>query len=121
MSASSVFQTGTDSGATSSSSTTIQPGSITPSGSSLIITTVGVESTGTGSINLGFTITDQIGYAAGNNIGGASAYLIQTSGSVINPTWTMGSGVLAITAAIAAFKGAASTTLRLLPLTGVGT
>lgn len=89
--ASSVFQAGTDKGATGAGNS-IQPGSATPSGPSLVISCATSYGTGTATIDSGFTITDQTPDNGGVNIFGAMAYLIQNSGSALNPTWSQTSG-----------------------------
>jgi hypothetical protein len=119
MATSSVFQTGTDNGAgTNSSVGTFQPGSITPSGPTLVISCVSWATADAVTINDSFTITDQAFNITGYD--GAMAYLIQTPGSTIDPTWTFTTTNTPFAAAnIAAFKGAA-TVKHLLPLLGVG-
>ena len=104
--ASSPFQSGTDEG-TDAGTSPIQPGSITPSGLTLVLTTLVTSSVVAATINDSFTITDQNSYGAGVNIGSALAYLIQASGSTINPTWTT-TGSTNSAAAIAAFSGLAT-------------
>ncbi len=76
-------------GTYNASSQTVAPGSITPSSDNALLVTGYSDSatTGTRSINAGFTIANQ---GTGNATGGtiASAYLIQTSAAASNPTWT---------------------------------
>ena len=101
---SSVFQSGTDSGA-NLTGTTIQPGSITPGNSpALVVSGVVAGSAQTFSINSGFTISDQLILVGGQSYGGGFAYLIQSSAAAVNPTWTVGSSA-ALTTDIAAFQG----------------
>jgi hypothetical protein len=104
MATSSVFQTGTDSGSnnTSASLTSIQPGNITPSGPTLVITGLSWATATAASINDSFTITDQMYNISSYD--GAMAYLVQASGSAIDPTWSFSSTFAAT--CIAAFKGA---------------
>ena len=92
------------------SSATCTTGSITPSADNcLILASVGGGDAGfsqTISIDSGFTITDDAGqgqYFAGQ-AGGGLAYLIQTSASAVNPTWTSGGTADGIAAAIGSFK-----------------
>lgn len=68
--------------------TTLQTGSVTPNqGNELIVTGVGYK-VGTLSINSGFTLMTGQSTNAGNGYGAAMAYLIQTTASAVNPTWT---------------------------------
>lgn len=98
------FQTGTDSGATNASAATLQPGSITPSGNTLLISGAGEEAAASYAINNSFTIIDSVPYSSGINLGAAIAYLVQPTGFAINPTWTFGSAVT-VTVGIAGFSG----------------
>lgn len=94
-------------GATSDSTSTLATGSITPGqNSELIIAGLTDAYTGTVSINGGFTITNQQPFVSSpTQWGSALAYLIQTTATAANPTWT--SGVVdAMSAAIASFKNA---------------
>lgn len=77
----------------SGTSTTSQPGSITPSANgALIVTGCQCGPNTNVSINDSFTISDDILYSAGNYFGGAMGYLIQTTAAAVNPTWTASSG-----------------------------
>jgi hypothetical protein len=72
----------------------LQPGSVTPTTANQLIIT-GVTSAGAESgnnISLGFTITDNQNGVTGVTYGGSMAYLVQTSASAVNPTWTATSG-----------------------------
>lgn len=104
MAATSVFQSGTDHG-NNALSTTIQPGACAGSGSTLVITGVSFGVAGTMSIGSGFAISDQVNYSAGVDVGCAGAYLIQSPGSSVNPTWTE-NPTSNLAAGIAAFAGA---------------
>lgn len=99
------FQTGTDSGA-HATSTTIQPGSITPSNSPALVlsgwagrggTLTGVDSSFV--IPTGGTVT----FSASHHYGGSFAYLIQSTAAAVNPTWTEGTSE-GVVANIAAFQ-----------------
>lgn len=72
------------------SSTTLAPGSITPTiDNELVISHLAISGAGTPiSIDGGFTETNEIDFSAGNYYGGAMAYLIQTTAAAANPTWT---------------------------------
>lgn len=69
---------------------TAQGGTVTPSVDNEIVISgyvCGTPST-TYSINQGFTISDQLAYTSGQADGCALAYLIQTTATAQNPTWT---------------------------------
>lgn len=96
-----------ENGADTDSSTTIQTGSVTPStDNQILITALSNYPAGTDSIDLSFTISDQLQYTA-NSIGGALAHLIQTTAAAKNPTWTHSVSATEIVGAIATFKAAA--------------
>lgn len=87
----------------------VQPGSITPSvNNELVVSGYGNAASGapnTMSIDSGFTISSQTAGAAGASWGGAIAYLIQTSASAVNPTWSTTSVTASSSQAnIASFK-----------------
>jgi hypothetical protein len=112
MAASSVFQSGTDVGAGITSGNSLQPGSITPSGPTVVITAFGIyAATATASINSSYTISDQVSFVMATNEGVALAYLIQSSGSATNPLWSSTATNSEI-AAIAAFKYTASAVVK---------
>lgn len=77
-------------GAVVASGTTIQPGNATPAhDNELLITAVsGWTASEVYSVDSGFTITDQLAYIPSNRISLAMAYLIQTTATAENPTWT---------------------------------
>ncbi len=94
-------------GATGGGVSNLQPGSITPSEDNELLITGYAGISGTPlSIDLSFTISDQVAYSGGNNMLGALAYLIQTSAAAKNPTWTSAPDFNA--AAIASFKAGAA-------------
>lgn len=68
------------------------PGSITPAAAnSLFMTFLGISSTVSSSIDLGFTVIDQILYNGGTRYGGALAYKVQAGGPTAQaPTWSGG-------------------------------
>jgi hypothetical protein len=72
------------------SSTTVSPGSITPTlNDSLLVTGLSISGAGTPiSIDSSFTETNELDFSSGNYYGGAMAYKIQTTGSAETPTWT---------------------------------
>ena len=86
------------------SSSPIQPGSVTPSQpDSIIITGVTHLSTAALSVDSGFTVDEDLATSPGNYFGCAMASLVQTSSSAVNPTWTVTSGTMCVSA-IAVFK-----------------
>lgn len=99
-------------GASCPSCSTLATGSVTPSqADSLIIAGFSDNDTTALSIDSGFT---KINEQRNNSFEtGADAYLIQTTASAVNPTWTA-SGAVARAAAIAVFKpaGAAAAARR---------
>lgn len=108
--------------ATQSFSTSLQPGSITPSQANGMLATcfAADPSAATIAINGGFTITD----SATANLMVGLGYLVQTTATAANPTW---SGYASTTAhaAMQAFKdpgggGGGPTTVPLRSLMGVG-
>jgi hypothetical protein len=88
--------------------TTIQPGSITPGFANTLVITgvVTSDSANPSTINGGFTIAANLG--AGGTFGAGIAYLIQTTATAANPTWTFTSGGTYAAATIANFKAAAA-------------
>ena len=80
-----------ESGASASSTTTVQPGSITPSQANTvqIFAWEHDNQVVTPSVNSGFTINGSVTPSGGNYTGGGSAYRIATSASAVNPTLTL--------------------------------
>lgn len=100
----------TEGGATTGSGTSLATGSITPGQNNSLILSGGCfgnSSANPYTPNGGFTVADQLTASPGNYLGGAAAYLIQTSSAAANPTWSWtGSTDAAVT--IATFKAAAA-------------
>lgn len=83
---------------------TIQPGSITPSSNNYLVITSNSNSSGfSSSVNLGFTLIGSQIFTGGTAFGGGLAYLIQTTATAENPTWTLGGPANAV-ANIVSFK-----------------
>ncbi len=84
-------------GATNASSATIQPGSSTPTNDNALLFTFfgddAVDISGVPTINGGFSsMTQGVNYEPYfTGFGNAASYLIQTSKTAANPTWTRGS------------------------------
>ncbi len=96
------FNAGTDSGANVAPATTIQPGSITPpSGYQFLVTGIG-SSAVVATINSSFTTDSSYTNTGSPCYASQAAYLIQTTGAAVNPTWTLTGSALA-NAAIASF------------------
>lgn len=94
-----------ENGATGSSSTpTLQPGSITPSqANELVVTACTVDSlTGAPTVSAGFDLIDSAMGVNGLSVGGGLAFQVQTIAAAVNPTWTSDNNVWA--AVIASFK-----------------
>lgn len=95
-------------------STTIQPGSVTPTSDGQLFVTVlsnFVAIADTYSINSSFTITQRREVANPNAQDGAIAYKIQTTGGAENPTWSH-SNTTTNGACIATFKLNGSTSVN---------
>jgi hypothetical protein len=87
----------------------VQPGSVTPSeDNEILITSLSFYPSNTVSINSGFTISNQVDFSNGVNMGLAMAYKIQTSAGAENPTWSPSSSFTEQASAIACFKSAAA-------------
>lgn len=100
-------ENGANSGASQVGS--LQTGSVTPTiNSELVVTSVATSGSPTFSINSSFTITDQT--TSGGGFWLALGYLIQTTATAANPTWTLASGTQFMSADIATFKASATTT-----------
>lgn len=87
--------------------TSVQPGSLTPSAANCIVITVYSTDDTTGTaINSGFTKADTLATGSFGETGTALGYIIQTTATAVNPTWseTNASG---LTASMASFKAAA--------------
>lgn len=101
-----------------------QPGSITPSNNGeLVVTGIGLSSNPTsGSITIdsGFTITDSNLYQNAVNFGGGLAYLVQGSAAAINPTWSWTGNTTELSANIASFIAGASAAAAFTPMIGYG-
>jgi hypothetical protein len=93
-----------ENGGSTGSASSLQPGSVTPSvDNEIVITGLGGVTQGTMSINSGFTISDQFAYN-GSAFGSSLAYLVQTTATAENPTWSWNGGANEATAVIATFK-----------------
>ncbi len=91
----------------STGSATVSPGSITPAqADELFVTIMGWEAITGGviSVDIGFTLTDQIPYAAGQNYGCSMAYKVISSGAAENPQWSSTGVEQTMVAGLAAFK-----------------
>ncbi len=114
-----------ENGATvSAAQLTIQPGSVTPSeDNEIVITGLAWLDAGGATINSGFTISDQTPTVGGQSISGGAAYLIQTTATAVNPTWTIltsSGGAAAVSASFKAGAGGGATCNGGLLLLGAG-
>jgi hypothetical protein len=92
-------------GATNSSATTLATGAVMPNDNNeLVVTHFMFSISATASIDGGFNISDQTNFGASNNYGGAMAYLIQTTATSANPTWTQNGSATGLAATIATFR-----------------
>lgn len=98
-------------------SATIQPGSVAPNNANSVVISADTTDANfvVSSVNSSFTITDNNGATKANT---AMAYIIQTSASAVNPTWT-NSGSAGAVATIAVFKAAVGVTTHQNILQGV--
>lgn len=89
---------------TTGSGSTIQPGSVTPStANNIIVSGVGAGMT-SGAISIDGSFTEPNAEAVGAAFQVSCAYLIQTSATAQNPTWTIPSGGYGSSAGNAVFK-----------------
>lgn len=88
----------------SATSTTVQPGSVTPTeDNEIVIVIYSNNQTGGMTVNGGFTESNDVEASGGAHVGGMMAYLIQTTAAAANPTGTVGSSE-ALAASSATFK-----------------
>lgn len=99
-----VFYDGQQNSNFSLASTTVQPGSITPSRNGCLIVSghSGATNGSVPTINLSFSTPFGTAAVAGTSFSAYGSYLIQTAAAAINPTWTDTSGTNL--AAIASFR-----------------
>lgn len=91
--------------------TTISTGSVTPSvNDELVVTGISFDDNTGVAIDSGFTISDTEQLGGGVAIGGALAYLIQTTATAKNPTWSWTNSTFENATTIACFKAAAAAT-----------
>lgn len=80
-------------GSTAPGSTSIQPGSLSPAViNELMVTVFGFTTSGTASIDSGFSITNQVDFLVGQHYGGGFAYKIKSDQAAENPTWSFPNG-----------------------------
>ncbi len=114
-----------ENGAAVTSTTTIQPGSVTPavSGSLLLFAIGNNQTIGSNSINNSFVVMDTTNVVGGQHEAAAHGYLVQSVAAPINPTWTI-AGTDDILGRIAVFKPSAGGATRGLfmqtPMNGLG-
>jgi len=83
----------------------LQTGSITPTESNELVVSVYSANAAASpmSVNSGFTETNEIDFGSGDHYGGTMAYLVQTTASGVNPTWSR-TGTNGQAATIVSFK-----------------
>lgn len=92
-----------ENGASGTSATSLQPGSVTPSeDNELLISVVNNFTSSAHAINSSFTISNSFVFGGGG-LSGAMAYRVQTTAGAVNPTWSW-STANTNAAAIACFK-----------------
>jgi hypothetical protein len=98
-----------ENGSSSASASSLATGSVTPGQDNELVFTVygGDNDSVTPTINGGFTASGFSASSSGLAASVAVAYLVQTTATAANPTWTKNSGTSAITTGIATFKGTA--------------
>ncbi len=113
---SSPFDSGQDAG-NHGSGTSLATGSVTPSRDNcLVVTVVGFDSSQSGpTVNSGFASPAPLlsNYSAGVHMGGAMSYLIETTATAKNPTWTLNSATIAAAVAVFLPNGDVSETISL--------
>lgn len=81
---------------TAASVTSTQAGSLTPARDAcLLIAAASYRSTNALGIDGGFTIAENVVFASGTAVGSGLAYLIQTTATAANPTWSWTTGTAA--------------------------
>ena len=91
----------------SGSGTSLSTGSVTPTeNSELLIAGIVRGQANSASIDGGFTISSQVNYNGGMNMGGALAYLIQSTAAAANPSFSRISNDSLSRTVIATFKAA---------------
>ena len=88
--------------------TSLATGSVTPSANNEVVVTMMAHNDSTApTIDSGFTLADGIRNSVSLSYGGGSAYLIQTTATAENPTWSVTNSTN-ITTVIATFQAAAA-------------
>jgi hypothetical protein len=65
-------------------------GSILPNhNNEIVVTALGFQVSSTTAINESFIPVDSVNYQSGNGLGLATAYLVQTTAAIVNPTWAV--------------------------------
>jgi hypothetical protein len=97
------------------------PGPITPTAANeLVISYAGTAGGAADGVDSGFTITDDIALVSMMSFGISAAYLIQTSATAENPTWTDSSGGVGASGIASFLAASPSTPSHLLSLLASG-
>ena len=95
-------------GNSTASASSLAAGSVTPTqDNEIVIVGITIDSGTTLTINGGFTTAFTYDFMGGTSMGGGLAYLIQTTATSANPTWSW-SGTAAAATASSSFKAAAA-------------
>lgn len=112
-----------ETGAAQATGTTITPGSLTPAEANEILISMFMsnDSNAGVSVDSGFTVSDFANRVVGQHFEGAMAYLIETTATAQNPSWSVPDSTYSAVA-LAAYKVAAAggATLHTLSLLGAG-
>jgi len=93
-------------------SSSIQPGSVTPTAGDVVSTGLGAAAASAPfTLDGAFALSDSTAIVSGVNFGGGAGYWVATSGSAVDPTWTVGTSDH-LAASIAVFKGAPASAKR---------
>lgn len=98
-------------GSAQDSGATVATGSVTPTVDNCLVVSqyMANDSTAGTSVNSGLTISDSVNRVGGAHFEGAMAYLIQTTATPVNATWTVGDSAAYSAAALAVYRTAAPT------------
>lgn len=93
-----------ENGAVNSSTSSLATGSVTPSQDNELVVAAFGATESYSSITLSFTLSDSQAYSGGVNLASGAAYLVETTATAKNPTWSFTGGPSDAAAAIATFK-----------------
>jgi len=88
-------------------SSPVQPGSITPSANNYLVVTSAYSNAATGAPTVSggsVTLLDSAALSGGNAYGGGLGYVVQTTATAVNPTWASTGSPSEMASGIASFK-----------------